>query len=273
MARDLRAHHGPDLGRMLRRWREERDPAQIAGFVPRHGHRRLTQADIGELTGVSERWYRALESGEAVQFSEQFLARVDRVLGLDDAQRVTLYLLSTGHGPPSRDVHPARCEDGLRRMADGQPWPTYISDVAWDVLYINAEAQRHWPWMARDGNIMTWVLADPDARMQLIDWETTWARPMLAQLRMIAGHHRDHQRLQEVVADILDDNPTVQRLWEQDMTAYTHPDGDIRRLYMPALQPGPITIEVLALSPLRDRAIRVIHLVPLNEEPTGDDAS
>jgi transcriptional regulator with XRE-family HTH domain len=268
MVRNLhRARRGPDLGSMLRHWRDERDPAEIAGFVPRHGHRRVTQADIGELTGVSERWYRALENGEDVQFSEQFLARVDRVFGLDEAQRVTLYLLATGHDPPSREVRPAHCEAGLRRMADGQPWPTYISDAAWDVLYSNDEARRHWPWMsAHDANIMTWVLAFPDARMQLIDWETTWARPMLAQLRMAAGHHRDHERLQDVVADVLDDNPTVRRLWDEDMTAFVHPDGDVRRLYMPALRPGPVSIEVLALSPLRDRSVRVIHLVPFDED-------
>lgn len=250
-----------DLARHLRQWRLDRDPADVPGPHRRRRPRRhLTQADMADLVGVSERWYRTLESGKPVRVSADLLARIADVLGLDESQRSTLYLLATAQPAPARNLagRPT-ITPAMTRMIRAQPWPAYAHGPAWDILACNDSAATLFAWMRGGGNLATWVLTAPEARMQLLDWHTTWARPLIAQLRLASGCQPDNTYLNQIIADILDDNPTVQRLWDQ--TPATHIPADTARQLLTA-DGEPITVQVTTYVPYADQSVHMTVLVP-----------
>ena len=262
---DQRATH---LACHLKNWRRDRDPAAIPE-LHRHGRarRHLTQADVGALIGVSDRWYRALESGKPVRVSPELLAGIARVLGLDESQRSTLYLLATGQQPPANKIPvQPRVVPAMTLMLHAQPWPAYVCDVAWNVLACNGHAADLFGWMCRGTNLARWILTAPEARTRLIDWESAWARPMLAQLSLSSSCLPDHPCLKQVVSDVLNDSPTIQRLWDTTPAAYT--PADEPRQIRPANEKDPVTVQALTYVPYADRSIHLTLLAPATDHDT-----
>lgn len=65
--------------------------------LPRGSRRRvrgLRRGEVAELVGVSDYWYRALESGRAARVSPQLVLRLADVLRLTLAERIALVRLS-----------------------------------------------------------------------------------------------------------------------------------------------------------------------------------
>src|SRR6478735_7222644 len=84
---------GDSLPELLRSWRRRVNPDEIPGLAsPGRRAKGLTQRDVARLTGVSERWYGALERGMEANYSADFLDRLSSVLGLSRAERDALYL-------------------------------------------------------------------------------------------------------------------------------------------------------------------------------------
>jgi hypothetical protein len=229
----------------------------------------LTQALMAALTGVSERHYRRLETAGGKNFSSAFLAKVVRILDLDEAETAALYLW-TEHEPP---VH--RPRDGLDaslvRYLDEQPHAAYYSDAAYDVVACNRLAARYFPWLAaRGANVMRWSLGPgTGSEAQLLDWERCWAVPMVAQLRLAAVRFPDDARLRRVVEDVRR-NPVVRRIWdEEEPRLVAHAYGDIRPMAIPALGPDPVWIQILAFTPLHRPDLRLVVASPVEAGPGG----
>ncbi|MEU9530063.1 helix-turn-helix transcriptional regulator [Streptomyces sp. NPDC048210] len=73
---------GESLPELLRSWRRRVNPDEIPGLAsPGRRAKGLTQRDVARLTGVSERWYGALERGMEAKYSADFLDRLSSVLG------------------------------------------------------------------------------------------------------------------------------------------------------------------------------------------------
>jgi transcriptional regulator with XRE-family HTH domain len=252
----------------LQKWRTRRDSSQVAGFTARFGTRTklgLTQAELGSLIGVTEGWYQRLESGRVPNPSTELLESVVRVLDLNEAERQTLYTFTRGELPPqvvrpTTDVDPTTA--ALIRV---QPWPAYISDWSWNVLMYNEAAGRDWPWMRHGVNVMVWALTYPEARLQLINWEEEWAKPMASQLRLRAEAHRDDAELQQVVAEIKARDKVAARLLTDDLTTITHPDGDRRRQYRPGHGDDEFEVVFRAYEPMGARSQRLMLVVPAEE--------
>ncbi|MFD3511890.1 helix-turn-helix domain-containing protein [Streptomyces sp. NPDC058657] len=252
----------------LRKWRKKRDPTQVAGFTAMFGNRTepgLNQREMAALLGITEGWYQKLESGRLENPTPELLESVVRVLELNEAERHTLYIYTRGEEPrqsfkPTSDVDPSTA--ALIRV---QPWPAYISDWAWDVLMFNEAAGRDWPWMRHGVNVMVWALAYPEARMQLINWEERWAKPMASQLRLRAEADRGHDRLQAVVHEIKERDKVAARLLTDDLTTVTHPDGDRRWLYLPGHGDEEFEVIFRAYEPMGARSQRLMLVVPAAE--------
>ncbi|MFI1799416.1 helix-turn-helix domain-containing protein [Streptomyces sp. NPDC020379] len=179
------------------------DPEGLPGFTARYGRRSrrsLTQDDVSRLIGFSSRWYSNLERGVPTPYSDAFLDGIARVLELSDDERHTLYTYTVKRNPPAGPrVDTSIIDPALARFIHMQPYPCYVSDQGWDIPIYNKAAAEQWRWMAHGVNVMLWALTQPEARLQLIDWETSWAIPMAAQLHLAMHNNPDHERLREVV--------------------------------------------------------------------------
>ncbi|WP_370421983.1 helix-turn-helix domain-containing protein [Streptomyces sp. QH1-20] len=267
--RDLAA-----IGRMARQWRERVDPEELPGFTARYGRRqqsRLTQDDVSRLIGFSARWYSNLERGVKTPYSDAFLDSVARVLELSGDERHTLYTYTVKRPPePVPGVDTSIIDPALARFVHMQPHPCYVSDQGWDVPIYNDAAAKQWRWMTRGGNVMLWALTQPEARLQLIDWERSWAIPMAAQLHMARHKNPDHPRLREVVKKVNED-PDARRIYWEEGLRNVHPDGSRRRVYLPHHHDQEFEVVFLAFPLLRDPSYRLMTVVPADEcEPYAD---
>ncbi|MEV4741645.1 helix-turn-helix domain-containing protein [Streptomyces sp. NPDC049555] len=254
--------------RLLRTIRTSCDGNIVPGLASSGTRTRpgLTQLELALLTGVSESWYRRLESGRHAP-SPVWIETLVRTLQLNDGHRHSLYVYGTGQEPPCRykpdtsAIHPIA--EAFIRI---QPWCAYVSDFAWDILVMNEQAGRDWPWMLNDTNVMIWALTYPEARMQLIDWEESWAKPMASQLRLRHEANPDHPRLNEVVNEIKERDRVARRLLEEDTTAVHHPDKHTRRTYLAGHGDTVFEVTFLCYTPNADQSLRLM-VVPTFEVP------
>ncbi|MGG2462854.1 helix-turn-helix domain-containing protein [Streptomyces sp. RGM 3693] len=224
----------------------------------------ITQDHMARLTGVTAGWYRQLEKGRQAP-SAEWIETLVRALVLDEGQRHSLYLYGIGVEPPSRsrpdrsNLHPTA--DALVQV---QPWTAYVSDFAWDVMTMNETAGREWPWMRNGVNVMVWALTYPEARMQLINWEEDWAKPMASQLRLHHQANPDHVRLNEVIKEIKERDQVAARILENDLTTVHHPDKQRRRAYLPGHGDTVFEVTFLCYTPMADPSLRLM-IVPAEE--------
>ncbi|MFI9237797.1 helix-turn-helix domain-containing protein [Streptomyces sp. NPDC053079] len=255
------------VGRMVRQWRERVDPEDLPGFTARYGRRRgrgLTQEDVSHFAGFSTRWYSNLERGVSTPFSDEFLDCVSRVLGLTEDERLTLYTYTVGRTPPEGpQMDTSVIGPALARFVLMQPYPCYVSGPEWDILIHNAAASQQWRWMPHGVNVMIWALTYREARLQLVDWEQTWARPMAAQLHLAMRNNPDNARMREVVEEVRKDD-VARRIYDESL-ANVHPDGSRRRVYLPHHHDQEFEVVFLCFSPMRDPRYRVMTVVPANE--------
>ncbi|WP_433617005.1 helix-turn-helix transcriptional regulator [Dactylosporangium sp. CA-139114] len=259
---------GEQLRQLLPKWRRALDPSAVPGLVyAQRGRdkRRVSQEDIAHRVGVSTRWYANLERGEPGTYSPAFLDRVAATLLLTAEQRAVLHMLVTGQEPdPPRIVPLGSKFASLRAIVNAQPWPAYVSDDAWDCLYSNEHHVRWFPHMRYESNIMLWPFLYEESKIQLVDWERDWARPMLAQLRAASARHPDNARLREIIQRVLAGSADARRLWEEEAEVHLHPDGDRRLMHVPFFD-EPRMIEIVALTTLRGAGFRVMMLIPVDE--------
>ncbi|MER5822154.1 helix-turn-helix domain-containing protein [Streptomyces mirabilis] len=231
------------ITRVLRKARGRIDPRDIPGFAAACGTKEgagLTQNEVARLLGVTPKWYRNLELGKPLTYSKGFLESVRRVLMLTDDEWETVWHLTQWRPAPDSDPEqPVRAAGNgfpaaVRQFIDAQSWATYVCDRRWDLLHYNAAALRDYPWILHGTNVMSWVLTYPEARTQLINWESDWAIPMIAQLRYHAELWKDDLGLQALVQTVHSD-PSARSLWDSPhLPTLPHPSTAVtRRLYLP----------------------------------------
>ncbi|MFF2374752.1 helix-turn-helix domain-containing protein [Streptomyces xiamenensis] len=240
------------LQHLLRSKRAQINPVEM-GWPKRTGRGRrsrgLSQAQVALALNVSERRYADLERGEIAAPSAELLDLVAKVLRMKEQERATLYVYALGHEPPTpmdpmagTNVAPA-WEQAVGRVSGH---PCYINDVAWNLLAANDEFLRMFPQTPGkdlglpDRNLMRWMLLREEAREHhLVDWETSWARPLAAQLRTAVAAHPGNQDLQQL-DEAVNDDPVAGPIYRDLSMAYVHPDGDVR----PMRYAGAATSEV-----------------------------
>ncbi|MEU7043739.1 helix-turn-helix transcriptional regulator [Streptomyces varsoviensis] len=269
------AADGESISRLLRAWRARVDARQVRelrGVQPRPG-RRLSQAHVARLTGVSEGWYRALEAGRRQDFSEAFLLRVARALRLSEAETLTLFLGVCGRRPPEESPRdPRHLPEGVKALLDQQvSYPAYLSDIAWNVVAVNGLMAEWFPWSVRPGaNLIRWALLSPEAREQMLDWEESCARTYLAMLRVAANSNPDNAELRALVREVLDADAECRRIWARDSEVVEHRDGHVFRLRLPYHGGREIRVISHVLLPIQRTDLRFVFITPLLD---GDEAA
>ncbi|MEV8473925.1 helix-turn-helix transcriptional regulator [Streptomyces sp. NPDC051173] len=262
---------GESISRLLRAWRarvDARTVGELRGTFPPPG-RRLSQAHVARLTGVSEGWYRALEAGRRQDFSESFLLRVAQALRLSDAETLTLFLAVCGRRPPELSRAQRELPNGVKALLEQQvSYPAYLSDVAWNVVATNSLMGEWFPWALRPGaNLMRWALLAPEAREQMLDWEDSCARTYLAMLRVAANSDPADAELRGLVEDILDADADCRRIWAEEHDVVEHRDGHVFRLRLPYHGNAEVRVTTHVLLPIQRPDLRFVFITPLDGWP------
>ncbi|MFF5014237.1 helix-turn-helix domain-containing protein [Streptomyces sp. NPDC001165] len=245
-----------DLPALLRAWRAEageklgRDKA-------------LPQKEVARRMGVSERWYRALESGAQVALTLDTLTRLADALDLGPDERTALYWyrlseVSDERPPRSGDSRFAR----LREFVDAQTtFPTYLIDHAWNVIAYNDLMARWFPWVrASQANLMRWVLENPESRVWIVDWKRQ-ASLYLAQLRFALVRTPDDPTLTDLLTTVLRD-PVCRELWDAGPRIIAFRQGGCFRLSLPHVSQTELAVTAQVLLPAYRPGVRLVALMP-----------
>ncbi|MEV3853129.1 helix-turn-helix transcriptional regulator [Streptomyces sp. NPDC050095] len=256
----------PELGPLLKHWRERLEPRRIPGINTSRRRLRpgLTQDEVASLTGVVSSWYRQLESPRPRPVSERFVQRLAMALRLDEAECVILYRLTLGRTPPMAHQHTqADAVANYQGFLDALlPHPAYLSNLWWDIIAHNRPQEDWFPWLPYERNLMRFAFLYPEAREQLVNWRTDWAAPFLAQIRYAIAMHAESKELLCLRDDILSGNSEAEELWSAN-EALAHPDGDVRRLKLPYHQDEEVQVRIMAFAPLGNPDLRAIVLLRL----------
>jgi transcriptional regulator with XRE-family HTH domain len=255
-----------ELAGFVKAWR--RRQTRDAGGAPHKFRRRqatITQEEIAEVIGVSVVWYSNLERGVRANYSDAFLGGVVEALRLSGDERVLLYLLAVGRPAPPLPVgYTAVVPDrSLRQFVSGQHWPTYVLNRYSRVVLHNEPCESYFPWLRKDSSYPRWLLTSADARHRLVNWETDWAPPLLAQLRIARARHSGDAHIAALIDACLSTSPDARRLWD------AHADHE----YVPHSRRGirlpddhqTTNVDVVTLTDLKPSELQVVMLLPTAE--------
>lgn len=127
----MEMHSTPQLGDLLRYWRQERGKSQL---------------ELGLDTGISQRHLSFVESGRSTP-SREFLSLVSNALNIPLRDR-NLLLLASGYAPlySERSLDDAQLSiitSAINRMLEQhEPHPALVLDRYWNVLRTNQAAPR-----------------------------------------------------------------------------------------------------------------------------------
>ncbi|MFI1970012.1 helix-turn-helix transcriptional regulator [Streptomyces cinnamoneus] len=259
---------GESISRLLRAWRARVDAKnlpELRGVFPRPG-RRLSQAHVARMTGVSEGWYRALEAGRRQDFSESFLLRVAGALRLSDAETLTLFLAVCGRRPPEPGREQRDLPQGVKALLEQQvTYPAYLSDTAWNVIAANPLMGEWFPWVLRPKpNLMRWALLHPEAREQMLDWEDSCARVYLAMLRVATNSDPANDELRALLQEILEADADCRRIWAEEHDVVEHRDGHVFRLRLPYHGNVETRVTSHVLLPIQRQDLRFVFITPMD---------
>ncbi|MFF3957420.1 XRE family transcriptional regulator [Streptomyces sp. NPDC001890] len=229
----------------------------------------LTQNDMDILLKRSGRTYNRLECGQLRFPPDDYLVSVGRLLNLTADEYTMLWLLARGHRP----THPLHPPTGLagpelwQEACDGQRHMMYVTDLAWTLLAHNSAFADMFAHGVAPANTARWMLLTEEGRTTLMDWETTWAPSLSAQLQAALAENPSSEVLQKIDADVRAD-AVAGPIYNSVTTPSIAPDGVVRRLRHPLYGPG--AAKMVAANPYASPGARMI-IVIFEPEETAED--
>lgn len=230
---------------LLAQARARLDPGEF-GLAPRAEPRGrkvsgLTHEHMTRLLGWPEHKYGYVERGKLAAISTELLEPIARTLRLGDHEWEALVLYATG-APPAYPLDPRvgrAVPRAWERVLAGCREIAYVNDVAWDLVAYNTEFSRLFPDRRVPGNVMRWMLLDPQARTILADWEQSWLPLLLPQLRAAVTACPDNPTLLRLLADVRLDPLAGPRYDTPAVGYFLQPRAEAPRpLLHPELGPG-----------------------------------
>lgn len=216
---------------LLARARARIDPGDL-GLAPRGDPRGrkatgLTHEHMTRLLGWPDHKYGYVERGRLAAIEAELLEPVARILHLSDHEWEALVLYATGLPPAYRlDPRLGRAVPGpWERVLSGSREMAYVNDAAWDMVAYNSAFTRLFPRREVPGNVMRWMLLDPEARVTLGDWENSWLPLLVPQLRAAVAAHPHNRTLARLQADAGCD-PLVARYLFEPTAEYIGPRAE-----------------------------------------------
>ncbi|MBM9508040.1 MmyB family transcriptional regulator [Actinacidiphila acididurans] len=183
----------------------------------------LTQAHMDILLGRTPGTYERLERGTGVR--KNVLEESARVLRLTEDEWRTAHRFAFGADPP----HPLSQKAGLTlpgawlTALDSIESIAWISDPEGRLLAHNAAFAQLFDHGGAPSHPLRWALTSPEARVNLIDWETAWAPFLMARLRAALALQENSTPLTRLRTDVLSDASTAELFEAHSATAITTP--------------------------------------------------
>lgn len=220
----------------------------------------LRQEQAGPAVGRTARTWRRWEN-DASKIPIELLPLIAAVLRVNPHDREALWGQTLGISAAEQETDPLRRIPGWVILLRVLPWPAYMIDPAMNILVMNRQLRRALPYLPRRRrpHVVRDLLLHPDAPHYLMDWERSWATPIV---RFVYANYlarpRD-ARLRDLAVEMAE-QPRLRPVWEahveQRGEPLAFPDTEIRRLRHPAwgrsyvevmsAVPGPLLREVSA---------------------------
>ena len=259
-----------ELGRALRRWRDQVSP-QAAG-LPTGGHRRaagLRREELALLARISADYVTRLEQGRASNPSAQIVEALARALRLSADERAHLFRLAE-LAPPGPETVPGHLTPSVRRLLDRlSGTPVGVHDASWTLLEANP------PYAALMGdpselrgferNGVWRAFLGPRGRVRHTEREhREFQAGIVADLRATVSRYPEDPRLRELVARLRERSARFAELWESGAVG-RHETG---RKVVDHPEAGPLTLDcdILAVSGSD------LRLIVYSAEPGTPDA-
>jgi GAF domain-containing protein len=251
-------------------WRRDRDladvptryAARLPYLVPAPRREGLTQLMVATMAGVRERHYAGFERAGGRGYSRTMIAALVDILGLTGARESALYRWGQ-HRPPRTPAGTGMDEALARRLHELPHIALCVDRESWDVLAYNEPAAYHAPALTAPAANLARIVLGPHARRgTLLDWEQSWARPMIDLLRAAVAAPDAGPRLREVVAAVRAD-PATRRIWDSAADMRAHVDGEVWPALIPTLARHPVRLESQAWIPERRPDLRMVVAVPV----------
>jgi transcriptional regulator with XRE-family HTH domain len=255
-----------ELSLFLKSRRARLSPQEHGFTVGRRRAKGLRREEVAQLSGVSVTWYTWLEQGKDIRISHTMVHNLCKALKLDATEREYMtQLVAQIH---AREIPKAEhvLSPCLLRTVDAIPYPAFVRNPRWDLLYWNHAAE---PFIGRTPgsqpapNILQLAFTDAKHRATICDWART-AREMIAQLRRDFGRFARYPGLVGLIEELLQHSDTFRQGWELQELQLRESG---RRTFLNPYGEGSLTFERACLAVDSDMALRLEVYMPVPEDP------
>jgi transcriptional regulator with XRE-family HTH domain len=204
---------------LLRAARARLDPAEFG--LCGSGRRKvpgLRREDVAVLAQVSLKWYTWLEQGRELNFSEELLCRVSRVLRLSSCEQAYLVALTRRHASPDVTTAASTSSEWLRRTVQFAPVPVLAMTLRWDIVAWNTLTtsvfRDYGSVPLGERNLLKIAMTDPRYRRDAEAYEQM-ARNLLGEFRLDFGRCAGDARFEQLVVELCETVPDFARLWSR----------------------------------------------------------
>jgi hypothetical protein len=260
-----------DLPSFIRTRRERADPKAL-GLDPELGKNRtslpgLRQPEMARLMGITEQWYRALESGRA-PWQRDHAEEFARILQLPTADRFVLFKLALGLEQQEVKAS-AGVAEADRATVEAFSIPAMLLDHMFNIRALNEYMEVLLPELRLGDNYLAWTLASLVARVRLVDWFAAWAVPTADWLRTIYSLAPDHLKTDlDVVVDVVRLVPEVAALWESGHGYQAWPTNQLRQVKADDAhgegQSGEVTVRLWTGTPDASPGWKLLTMAPIS---------
>ena len=220
----------------------------------------LRREDVAVLAQVSLKWYTWLEQGRELNFSDELLGRVARVLRLSDCEHSYLVALTRRSAAPQVTLSTASSSEWLRRTVLFAPVPMLAMTLRWDIVAWNELTTRvfrdYGAVPAAERNLLKIVMKDPRYRRDPEAHEEV-ARNLLGEFRIDFGRCAGDPQFEHLIAELADSAPVFARLWSK-VELWSSP----RAIVVQSEKLGDLYFDRVAYVPEYHPAIRVVMFIP-----------
>ena len=245
---------------LLRAARARIDPTEVGlGHANRRKSPGLRREDVAVLAGVSLKWYTWLEQGRDLNFSEDLLCRISRVLRLTNCEQA--YLIALTRRRPSPYVTSAGVpSEWLLRMVRFSPVPALAMTLRWDIVAWNdlttAVFRDYGAVPADRRNLLRIFFTDERYQRDAATYDQV-ARKLVAEFRVDFGRCAGDPAFERLIADLGDAAPGFERYW-QNVELWDSP----RSTLIQHADHGELYFDRISYVPEHHPSTRVLMFVP-----------
>jgi transcriptional regulator with XRE-family HTH domain len=245
---------------LLRSARARLDPGEFG--LRGSGRRKvpgLRREDVAVLAQVSLKWYTWLEQGRELNFSEELLCRVARVLRLTSCEQAYLIALTRRNASPDVTTAASSSSEWLRRTVLFAPVPVLAMTLRWDIVGWNELTTRvfrdYGAVPLAERNLLKIVMTDARYRRETEGFEQM-ARNLLGEFRIDFGRCAADPRFEQLI-DEMSEIPDFARLWSR-VELWSSP----RAIVVQHEALGDLYFDRVTYVPEYHPAVRVVMFIP-----------